>query len=229
MPFELAPVMSAIAELGTRLNTAYRELRLSLDHQKDLAESLQDSVNTRERIIGERTEQLRQLNAELDKRARTDELTGCLNYRGFSEVALRLCSETSSAGQSLSALALDIDLFKAFNDRYGHLAGDSALRRFAGAVRAALYRPEDVVGRPGGEEFIVLLPGATREEAVSAAHRIQESLRRTGIVHADSPTGFLTVSIGVNSRGPGADCQAMLAGADAALYRAKQNRNCVSD
>lgn len=228
MPSELAPVMSAIAELGTRLNTAYRELRRSLDHQKDLAESLQDSVTTRERIIGERTEQLRQLNAVLDKRARTDELTGCLNYRGFSETALRLCNETSGTGQSLSALALDIDMFKAFNDRYGHLAGDNALRRFAGAVRAALYRPDDVVGRPGGEEFIVLLPGATHEEAVGAAQRIQESLRRTAIVHADSPTGFLTVSIGVNTRGPGADCQAMLAGADAALYRAKQNRNCVS-
>lgn len=229
MPSELAPVMSAIGELSTRLNTAYRELQRSLDHQKDLSESLQDSVNTRERIIGERTEQLRQLNAELDNRARTDELTGCLNYRGFSETAPRLCSETWSAGEPLSALALDIDLFKAYNDRYGHLAGDNALRRFAGAVRAALYRPEDVVARPGGEEFIVLLPGATYEEAVGAAHRIQECLRRTSIVHADSPTGFLTVSIGVTTRGPGPDCQAMLARGDAALYRAKKIRNSISD
>ena len=102
------------------------------------------------------------------------------------------------------------------------------MRRFAGAVRAALYRPEDVVGRPGGEEFIALLPGATYEDAAGAAHRIQECLRRTAIVHADSPTGFLTVSIGVTTRGPGADCQAMLARADAALYRAKKNRNAIS-
>lgn len=229
MPHELAPVMSAIAELSGRLNTAYRELQQSLHDQRDLADSLQNSVNTRERIIGERTEQLRQLNVELDKRARTDELTGCLNYRGFSEIAPWLCNETSNAGQPLSALALDIDTFKAYNDRYGHLAGDNALRRFAGAVRAALYRPEDVVGRPGGEEFIVLLPGATSEDAWGVAHRIQDSLRRSAIVHVDSPTGFLTVSIGVTTRGPGEDCQAMLARADAALYRAKRTRNVVSD
>lgn len=229
MPAELAPVVSAIDDLSARLNMAYRELRDALDHQKDLAESLQNSVNTRERIIGERTEQLRQVNAELDKRARTDELTGCLNYRGFLEVAPRLCSETFAANQPLAALALDVDLFKSYNDRYGHPAGDNALRRFAGAVRSALYRPDDVIGRPGGEEFIVLLPGASHEDALGAAHRIQNCLRRAAVVHADSPTGYLTVSIGVAMRNADGDCDAMLARADAALYRAKKTRNMVSD
>ncbi len=231
MPRELAPLADALNQLADRLGQAYRDANESLEEQCRLRESLEHIIDAREREIEQRTQELRDAVTELDRISRTDALTGCLNYRGFREAATSLWQESRDNGTPLAALALDIDYFKAYNDRYGHPRGDTALKRFAGAVRSALYHREDVVVRPGGEEFIVFLPDTTLEQATHVGERIVESVRHADIVHAGSPTGVLTVSIGVACRGEddGHDPEVMLSRADAALYRAKAaGRNRVS-
>ena len=231
MPQELAPLADAMNQLSDRMADAYRATSRSLDEQRRLRASLEQVVDQREREIAQRTAELRNAVSELDRLSRTDALTGCLNYRGFREVASGLWREARESGTLLSALALDIDHFKAYNDRYGHPRGDQALKRFAGAVRSALYHREDVVVRPGGEEFIVFLPDTTLEQAIRVGERICASVLHADIAHAGSPMGVLTVSIGVATNLPedGDDPEVMLARADAALYRAKNaGRNRVS-
>ena len=231
MPDELAPLADALNHLSERLVDAYRATNDSLVEQRRLRESLEHVVDAREREIAQRTQELRGAVAELDRLSRTDALTGCLNYRGFREVAATLWDQARVSGGQLAALALDIDYFKAYNDRYGHPRGDAALKRFAGAVRSALYHPEDVVVRPGGEEFIVFLPDTTLEQAMHVAERIILSVQHADIAHAGSPWGVVTVSIGVACRldDDGHDPEVMLSRADAALYRAKAaGRNRMS-
>jgi len=231
MPRELAPLADAMNQLTSRLGHAYRETSYSLDEQRRLRRSLEQVVGAREREIAQRTQELRTAVSELDRLSRTDALTGCLNYRGFREVAALLWHESRASEQPLSALALDIDHFKSYNDRYGHQRGDNALKRFAGAVRSALYHREDVVVRPGGEEFIVFLPNTTLEQARGVAERIRASVIHADIAHAGSPMGVVTVSIGVATiePGDGDDPEVMLGRADAALYRAKHaGRNRIA-
>lgn len=225
MPRELQPIVSGIHELGDRLNGAYADLKQALDRQSELSASLRTVVATREREIAERTEELSGAVAELDRISRTDALTGCLNYRGFRETAAELWAQSARQGKPLSVLAMDIDFFKSYNDRYGHQAGDNALRRFAGAVRSSLYHGSDTLVRTGGEEFVVFLPDTSMEQAMEVADRVRGSVLRAAIIHEDSPHGMLTVSIGVATREAidGDDPDAMLRRADQALYQAKRS------
>ena len=217
MPEELQPLAGGIGDLAARMNAAFGELQQVLDQ--------------REHIIEERTESLRLAVSDLDRLSRTDALTGSLNYRGFQEAGERLWKEARATGAELSVLALDIDHFKKYNDLYGHAEGDGALRRFAGAVSSALLHADDLLARPGGEEFVVFLPASTQEQAMRVGQRVCERVRSADIVHAASPEGRMTVSIGVASVQPGDDdVEQMLRRADAALYRAKAaGRNRVSD
>ena len=217
MPAELQPLAEGIGDMAARMNAAFLDLKLVLDE--------------REHVIDERTASLRQAVSDLDRLSRTDALTGSLNYRGFLETAETLWQEARAAGQPLSVLALDIDHFKRYNDHYGHAEGDGALRRFAGAVRSALLRADDVLARPGGEEFLVFLPGGTPAQAMRVGERVCQRVRDADIIHAGSPEGRLTVSVGIASLQPGdQDAEQMLRRADAALYRAKAaGRNRVSD
>ena len=209
MPEELQPLATGIGDLAGRMNAAFDELRQVLDQ--------------REQVIAERTESLRQAVSGLDRLSRTDALTGSLNYRGFTEVGAELWERARETYSQLSVLALDIDHFKRYNDLYGHAKGDGALRRFAGAVSSALQNPDDVLTRPGGEEFIVFLPGSSLEQALRVGERIRERVHDASIAHAASPSARVTVSIGVASmemqdREP----EDMLLRADEALYRAKK-------
>ena len=123
---------------------------------------------------------------------------------------------------------IDVDQFKRFNDENGHLAGDVCLRRIAEVLTQIFDGKDDLVVRFGGEEFLVLLTGIEQPHAVRLAERIRTEIEALGIVHADGTT-HVTVSIGVTA---GAICQgvqnALISGADAALYAAKQaGRNRV--
>ena len=208
LPEELQPLAFGVADMGARMNAAYLELRRVLEQ--------------REHVIAERTDSLREAMAQLDQLSRTDALTNALNYRGFIEAGERLWRDTSESGTQLAVLALDIDFFKRYNDHYGHVEGDGALRRFAGAVRSALLHADDVLARPGGEEFIVFLPGSTLEQAMQVAVRVCQRVRDADIVHEASPRGRVTVSIGVAARETGdVEPEDMLRRADQALYRAK--------
>lgn len=232
LPVELRPVAVAIDDLAERLNSAYGGLNEALERQSELAASLRGVVASREQEVIERTEELSAAVAELDRLSRTDALTGCLNVRGLDDWIGSHKPGQSASGQSLALLAMDLDHFKKFNDRYGHPAGDVALKRVVGAARGVLRGEDDAIARIGGEEFLVLLPHTGHDRALEVAGRVCEAVHGAGIPHEDSPAGMLTVSIGVAiaAQGGKQSIRAAINQADQALYRAKDaGRDRVSD
>jgi diguanylate cyclase (GGDEF)-like protein len=152
--------------------------------------------------------------------AMTDELTGLLNRRGVLQAAQGLITQQAQKGEQISALMFDLDHFKSINDRFGHAIGDKALHLFA-ATTSVSMRASDVLGRFGGEEFVALLPGSLGE-AKLVAERVRSAFQAAGGTVAGCDLNA-TVSIGAASGQPGTDIVALLAAADAALYRAKAN------
>jgi diguanylate cyclase (GGDEF)-like protein len=180
-------------------------------------------------------QQLEAVNARLETLSTTDALTGASNRRLFDEHLAEEMRRTQRHGQPLALLFIDIDHFKRYNDRYGHPAGDAALRRVATLLLQQARRPGDLAARYGGEEFALLLPHTDEVAAMVVAERCLAALTSAGIEHADSPTApHLTLSIGVAAhRAVGTavnrvdpprheDAAAFVARADAALYEAKQ-------
>jgi len=123
-------------------------------------------------------------------------------------------------------MLIDIDHFKAYNDRYGHQAGDNCLREVARTIRTAVQRrPLDVVARYGGEEIAAILIGSDRAEAAATAERALKAVADLGIAHSASTTRpYITISIGVTTVLPGADCshESAVRQADLALYASKE-------
>lgn len=178
------------------------------------------------RLVRERTSELQAANEQLHRLASTDELTGLLNRRALMQRLEHEHAEAQRHRLPLSIVMLDLDAFKALNDRYGHLAGDDALRGVATIV-GDCCRSIDHVGRYGGEEIMVVLVHADLDTAMPVAERIRSAIAATGILHGDS-TIRLTASIGVATLLPGERPQSFIARADAALYRAKRaGRNAV--
>ena len=178
----------------------------------------------RDRELSLLNDRLARLNQELSVLSRTDPLTGLANRRAFDQ---RLDEELSRAARHhlpLALLVLDIDHFKAYNDRYGHPAGDACLRQVATVLRECAARPTDLVARLGGEEFAVLLPHQGSAEAMQVAERCARAIEAAAIAHEGSPLArHVTVSVGVaESARPATEAAALLAAADAALYRAKR-------
>ena len=127
---------------------------------------------------------------------------------------------------------IDVDFFKRYNDRYGHVAGDDCLRLVAGAIAAAARRPADLPARYGGEEFAVILPMTALDGALLIAERIRAAIAALDVAHVDSACGHVTVSIGAASTmAPRTEQgQSLIAAADRALYRAKkQGRNMTCE
>ena len=158
-------------------------------------------------------------NRVLDTAARRDPLTGVLNRRGFHEALEAIAADP--AGGRYCVAFVDIDHFKAINDRYGHAAGDAALVAVADFLAAAL-RDEDVLARIGGEEFAVILPRTDLRGAVAAAERLRAGIR--GLPIAALPDGVrITASVGVaSSETVAGSVNAVLHAADAAMYEAKR-------
>jgi diguanylate cyclase (GGDEF)-like protein len=162
------------------------------------------------------------LRSELASMVMNDPLTGCLNRRGFDQALEQTVSRAERRGGYLAVLAIDVDHFKAINDSIGHLAGDTVLHELAGVLTRS-SRGGDVVGRVGGEEFVILLPDADMTMATVVAERVRESVRR----HAfNTGRGGITVTVSV-----GIACEqvtdvragrALRARADEALYVAKR-------
>jgi diguanylate cyclase (GGDEF)-like protein len=169
---------------------------------------------------------LQELNRALTVQARTDPLTGCVNRRYFLELLEAERQRASRYAKPFSLLALDLDHFKEVNDRFGHPAGDDALCHFTNVV-SSMLRASDTLGRMGGEEFAILLPETSLNEAVAMAERIRHAF-------AESPHPLeaitMTVSVGVAElHMAGIDTvETLLARADGALYDAKNaGRNLV--
>jgi diguanylate cyclase (GGDEF)-like protein len=169
----------------------------------------------------------RQLEEELRRLAHTDSLTGVLSRRGFDEALSAATSAARRHGYPVSLIAIDVDHFKAVNDTYGHAAGDVVLKSAAAMLRDELRRHTDVLGRVGGEEFMVVLPHTTLEGATLLAERLRERLSRLPITVGANIIS-VTASFGVNELGPAGDHELMKIGADDALYEAKRSgRNRV--
>jgi diguanylate cyclase (GGDEF)-like protein len=169
-----------------------------------------------------------QLFDELRRGSQHDDLTGLGNRR---LLRIRLEDELHRAerfGQAVSVLAIDIDYFKALNDRHGHPTGDASLRKLAGLMTRNLRRI-DTIARIGGEEFVVLLPRTNLTEAAQVADKLRSIVERTEFPGGEGqPDGMLTVSVGVASLRPDETGADLLSRADAALYEAKdRGRNCV--
>ncbi|KWR77660.1 MULTISPECIES: diguanylate cyclase [Pseudomonas] len=153
-----------------------------------------------------------------------DALTGLHNRRSFDRQLERLWRQAQRDGTPLSLLLCDVDHFKAYNDRYGHQAGDEVLRSIGRALAASARRPLDMAVRLGGEEFAVLLYGTDLDEARQRAEVLRQAVQSLGISHEGSSTAAeVTLSIGVSCLQPGAASalQAIYAHADRALYEAK--------
>ncbi|MBC8424095.1 GGDEF domain-containing protein [bacterium] len=213
-----------VEEVGEAFNNM-----VYLLHRKD--ETVQNAMNfTRDLAIS-----LENMDIEyqlMRERMQTDPLTGLFN-RGFLDECLgKEVERCRSRKLAPSLLMLDLDLFKSYNDLYGHLQGDRMLERFGRLLRAAI-RDTDQAFRFGGEEFVILLPGTDGEDAFKVAERIRErfaSLVFNVPPHSGNPEGrdSRTVSIGVVAHEEGMDAEQLLAAADRALYGAKNNgRNCV--
>jgi diguanylate cyclase (GGDEF)-like protein len=175
-------------------------------------------------------QQLLSANAQLAELARTDWLTGLLNRRGFDETLAREWRRCQRNGKSIGLLMLDADRFKAYNDRFGHQAGDHVLRALGACIEANIRRPADIAARYGGEEFAVVLPDTTPAGAGQIAEAIRAAVEALAMPHAEG-NPVVTVSIGVSlaAAGSAASAEDLLAAADAALYESKATgRNRVT-
>jgi two-component system cell cycle response regulator len=184
------------------------------------AEELSVRLEIARRILSTQ-EQLERQNVRLEQLANTDDLTGLANRREFRRAIESSFALARGQGPSLSLILLDIDHFKKFNDTYGHSAGDEALRTLAQVLRSSC-REQELAARFGGEEFAVVLLGASRDDAKGSAERIRAALRKCQWTHRP-----LTASFGIaTSESGGAAISASIADlveqADAALYYSKQ-------
>jgi diguanylate cyclase (GGDEF)-like protein len=167
------------------------------------------------------------VQAELQRLARTDPLTGTLNRLALDEAAHRLFQQAGQAG-TLAALMIDVDHFKRINDDFGHATGDRVLAALAACIGAQLQRPA-VLGRMGGEEFLALLPVTGMATATALAERLRETVATLRPL-PDDPTSCVSISIGVATHGPADnDPHELIRRADRALYAAKHaGRNRVA-
>ncbi|WP_051971286.1 GGDEF domain-containing protein [Massilia sp. 9096] len=178
-----------------------------------------------ERQLRAAGESLQRHNTSLQSLADSDGLTGLANRRLFEASLTREYERARRSGTAFSVILADVDHFKKFNDRYGHVAGDDCLRRVAAAVGSGPRRPPDLAARYGGEEFAIILPDTDLAGAIAVAEKIRQGVAGLDIEHADSTFGHVSASLGVFSGRPiGAahnDPMAWIEAADQQLYEAK--------
>jgi diguanylate cyclase (GGDEF)-like protein len=210
-------VVGMSVTLGNRFQRAVRE-------RDALTRDLEARVDARTRELNEAYRRMEQL-------ASSDALTAVLNRRAMTDRAQNELARARRHRQPFALAMVDVDMFKRVNDSSGHVAGDAVLREIARRL-VATVRASDDVGRWGGEEFLVLLPGAGPEEAVGAADRLRAQIADEPITLPDGSAVDITVSVGVVSI-DGEDAgtrslDSLIEQADRALYRAKaEGRNAV--
>ncbi len=184
-----------------------------------------------EQELTNRNESLEKMTENLEKLAVMDGLTGIHNRRFFDAQLDIQWKIANRHGEPLTLIMIDVDLFKQYNDIYGHQAGDAALKIVAHILNAFFLRGSDFVARYGGEEFVVLAAGLGWEQASRFAQSLCERVGDLQIPHVASDTGYLTISVGFSTRAftPHDEPGKMVERADKALYAAKQkgrNRCC---
>ncbi|WP_223545898.1 sensor domain-containing diguanylate cyclase [Pseudomonas sp. A-B-19] len=175
-------------------------------------------------------DKLLEVNRNLEGLALKDALTGLANRRQLDAFIDAEMGRARRSQAELALLMIDVDHFKAFNDRYGHLAGDECLRKVSAIITDNIKRPGDLAARYGGEEFAVVLPGSDYVGAFLVAEKIRRAVLQADIAHSDSPQGTVTVSVGVCASN--ADSQLrpedLIGAADKALYVAKASGRNMS-
>lgn len=185
-------------------------------------------------LLGHHEDALLDANRRLDELAVTDPLTGLKNVRYFRARLAEAGAASQRAGEPLSLLVLDLDAFKEVNDRHGHVTGDRVLCRVAEVLRAGVRdgdtaaRLDGNVARMGGEEFAVLLPGATAAEAARIGERLRNAIGGAAVATDTGPVG-VTASVGVVTLEPGVLVDELYGRADRAMYASKAaGRNRVT-
>lgn len=211
-------------EIG-QVTLAFRKMTLSL---KEYTSNLQNMVADRTAELESASLQLKILNEDLNKLSRTDQLTQVRNRRDLQDCLQIEENRAKRSGLPCGILMLDIDNFKQVNDRYGHHAGDEILKKVASAMLGKL-RAEDILGRWGGEEFLILLPGTSLSLAQDIAEKIRSLIELTNI-QLGMGNVLVTVSLGVSIFTPAISTEIdyCVKEADQALYKAKEHgRNTV--
>jgi len=198
-----------------------------------------EDINERRQLdaaLREKTRKLELATEELALQVREDHLTGVANRRHFDDMLVRELHLCFRSRQPLVLMMIDVDRFKSYNDRYGHVEGDECLRRIGAMLRQITRQPADTVARYGGEEFAVILPNTNQEQAMVVANRAIEGARALHLAHLDSPVGRVTISAGTAEFKLVQDLKISIPGlasalvklADSALYEAKRaGRNQV--
>ncbi len=250
-----SPLGYLLLEMGQGANVASDWLRLSLSRTLETlfsTQAIKNHATNLERTVARRTFELasrsEQLQAEVEVRRRTEErlqqavadlhriamsdgLTQLANRVALREHLTAQWEALARAGDELAVLMIDVDLFKAYNDHYGHVQGDEALRTVASCLARAARCPQDLAGRYGGEEFVLILPGSSLEAARLVAERFRASLAEAAIPHERSsvaPVMTASVGIAVARAEHGLDAWQVVERADQVLYQAKtQGRDQV--
>lgn len=207
-------------ELLARIRAALR-LKKEVDHRRQ-----------HERELVELTEALRKANKGLEELSYLDGLTSVANRRYFDEQINKEWRSKKRHNTPLSLILIDIDFFKAYNDKYGHVAGDDSLRRVAQNLKSTISRPNDFVARYGGEEFAVILPETDMTGAEKIAEDLRLNIELMKVKHSSEISKLLTISLGVASYCADIhpnNIEEMIEAADKALYQAKkEGRNRVN-
>ncbi len=191
---------------------------------------LQAAIRSMATRLSERENAMKRANEQLGRLAQVDALTGLCNRGSFDAQLVAEHQHARESGNPLAVILIDVDHFKAFNDQYGHVAGDACLREVAKAIEN-MVRGTDFAARYGGEEFVVIGRNMTVEAAIIAAERMRAAVRALGVPHERSPHRCVTISIGIASTVPsdGELPERLVEEADVALYAAKkQGRDRVA-
>ena len=193
-------------------------------------ESLRQLKENLEIRVAERTAELETVNRRLHMASMEDALTKLANRRWFNTTIDRETRRARRNGDPLSLLMIDVDFFKQYNDRYGHIKGDVCLKKIGAVLRETFRRAEDLPCRYGGEEFAVILPGVAAEEALALAERLRRKVEKLSMPHdASSVAPVVTISAGVaTEQNTSYTTDHLIDNADQALYKAKSDgRNRV--
>ncbi len=220
----------ALHRKGAELTRLVAERTLDLRQANSELATANETISQANSELRAKTDQLQHLNLQLERLSHLDGLTGIHNRRYFEEHLALEWRRACRRHNSIAIIMVDVDFFKLFNDRYGHLAGDECLKKVAEAL-AIVNRPGDLLARYGGEEFIIVLPDTDLAGAQLLGEKMRRRVAETGIAHEESTvSGHVTISVGLVASVPEArqSPNDFVLLADEALYKAKRSgRNRV--